>query len=209
MIRTILAALALVGAVVFNTAFAAEIPPPALPNIDSVTPSLKASPITNAKLGTLEVHFEKTTLLDVRQSVRLGTIQHHGDAGGSQYWLCYAISHHDRTERLWLSSGELGGFNHSIEAFYVADHSRKEKPTSSCPELPANFTPVSLLNSLWIGTSSKQLVELLGNPTAIIDNWWIYSYSGKAGTLDRLAIFAARIKHGKIVILSESQVTTN
>lgn len=185
------------------------IPPPAMPNMDHLTSTLTAPPISKIILGKLVVGLELTTLGEVKKSAGVGEIQHKGDAGGSEDWLCYTTSFRGQPERIWISSGELGGPEHAIGSFYAAT-GNKEK-SAHCPELPAQLRPVSLGNPLWLGSSPDQLKDLFGKPSMKSDGWWVYSYSGKvpANGFDRLAILGVRILNGKVVGLFVSQATTD
>jgi hypothetical protein len=67
-------------------------PPPKMPNMDHLTPTLAAPPISKAILGKLVIAFELTTLDEVQKSAGIGAIKHMGDAGGSEDWLCYTVT---------------------------------------------------------------------------------------------------------------------
>jgi hypothetical protein len=185
--------------------------PPQMPDLDNLSPTLVSSPVSTVLLGALTVEFERTTLADIQKSASAGVINHKGDAGDSQYWICYSLPPGDQPERIWLSSGELGGPHHAVDTFHAEINYNAIKPTLSCPELPRESRPVSLGNSLWLGASSERLEKVVGEPSAKIGSWWFYSYSGRApiAGFDRLAIFGAQILNDKIVRLYESQVTTN
>jgi hypothetical protein len=126
-----------------------DIFPPKHPDLNDLPSTLKSVPVTEVTLGTLPVEFEITSLLDVQKATKIGRIVHRGDAGESEYALCYTIAFGSGQERIWLSSGELGGPEHSIESFYAEAGSNIA--SNSCPPLPTKLRPVSLSNSLWLG----------------------------------------------------------
>lgn len=186
-------------------------PPPKMPNMDNLPSTLTSPPTSKVLLGKLVVEFERTTLGEVQKSAGVGSIQHRGDAGDSEDWLCYTTLSREQPERIWISSGELGGSNHTVGSFYAAVSSKATKGSAHCPELPAQLRPVSLGNALWLGSSLDQLKELFGEPSTKRGNWWFYSYSGKvpANGFDQIAILGVRVTNGKIVALFASQATTN
>lgn len=186
------------------------IPPPTMPNMNHIPSKLTAPATSKVLLGKLIVELELTTLGEVQKSAGVGAIQHMGDAGGSEDWLCYTTSLRGQSERIWISSGELGGSEHAVDSFYaVANTNSKE--SAHCPELPARLRPVSLGSPIWLGSSPHQLNALYGEPSMKSSGWWFYSYSGKVPVngFDRLAILGAHVINGKIVGLFVSQATTN
>lgn len=187
------------------------VPPPKMPNIDHLHPTLKSPPISKIIMGKLVLELELTTLNEVKKSASAGVIQHMGDAGGSEYWLCYSTSLRRQPERIWVSSGELGGSEHAVGIFYAEAGSEMTRGSADCPGLPLWLRPVSFGNSLWLGSSPEQLKELFGKPSAKMGNWWFYSYSGKAPLVgfDQLSILGVGISNGKVVGLFVSQATTN
>lgn len=184
------------------------VPPPQLPNIDNLTPTLGASPIRNIRLGKLSIVLEHTTLHDIQELAEVGTIHRRGDAGGNESWICFTIVSGAMRERVWLASGELGGPEHSIDSFYASVS--LEPPSSSCPELPARLRPVSLGDTVWLGAEPRELRHLSSKPSGMVGDWQFYSYSGKVPSgFERLAIFGVHVSRSRIDALYESQVTTN
>lgn len=186
------------------------VPPPNRPDMDRLKWSQTSPPVTGVMVGELEVTFERTTLSEVRESVGVGVIQHRGDAGDSEAWLCYTLSSAGQTERLWISSSELGGSERVVGNFYAVIEDQAQS-SANCPELPERFRPVSLDNSLWLDSSVSLLEERLGKPSAQNEGWWFYLYSGKvqSSSFDLTSTFAVHISNGKITRLYASQTTTN
>jgi hypothetical protein len=186
------------------------LPPPKIPSMNHLPSTLSAPPASKIIFGELIVEFERTTLNEVEKAAGAGVIQHRGDAGDSENWLCYRTSLHGRQEHIWISSGELGGSKHTVGSVYASTVDRVKKSVD-CPILPAQLRPVSLGNQLWLGSSPDQLKEILGAPSAKNGDWLLYSYIGKASAngLDRLAILGVRFRDGRAVDLFISQATTN
>jgi hypothetical protein len=196
--------------------------PPELPNIDDLRPTLRVSPVSNVLLGTLVIKFESTTLDDILDAAGAGEINHRGDAGDSQSWICYTLPFGDEAERVWFSSGELGGPDNQIDSFYASKADKGESSTS-CPELPVRLRPASLSRGPWLGARSDLLDRRLGKPSATMNGWRFYSYTGpKKGVsidpatgkstkkeFEQLGILGVHIRDGKIVGLFESQITTD
>jgi hypothetical protein len=197
-----------------NAAFANKLtPPPQLPNMNEVQSTLKSSPVSNVVLGRFNVEFEQTTLTDIQKAADVGVIQHRGDAGGSEYWLCYTVSSHQLPHRIWISSGELGGSEHFIEHVFAVAIKKGAKASSSCPALPPQLMPPATDKALWLGANTRQLTKSFGTPSAMLGDWQIYLYTGKVSTnrvtYEREAILGAKVSNGTIVGLFESQITTN
>jgi hypothetical protein len=182
-----------------------------MPTIDNLKPTLTTPPTSTVLLGSLKLEFERTTLTEIRKAVGVGEIGHRGDAGDSEYWLCYSISSRRRAERIWISSGELGGDEHVMDGFYVEPIQGTNKALRQCPALPVRFRPVSLENSLWLGANTAQLQARFGEPSARIDGWLLYAYLGKvpANGLDQIATLSVRVSGGKVTGLSMRQVSTD
>lgn len=192
-------------------------PPPVLPSDsrwDKIPTSSKKSPVGKIALGKFTVELESTSLLEVQKIAGVGKIQHRGDAGDSEYWICYTTSYKAKPQRIWFSSGEMGGDDHIIQSFHAKAGLKK---TESCPQLPGNLEPVSLDNSLWLGSSWAKVRTLFGKPSAKYGNWWIFSYAEKvyqrheeqAEQFDLRASLEVEVKDGRVFSLSQSQLTSN
>lgn len=72
-------------------AYSADIsPPPRFPLEVAPKATMKAAPVSLIKIGRISVIFDKTTLGEAIKEIGAGKIQHQGDAGESEYWICYA-----------------------------------------------------------------------------------------------------------------------
>src|SRR5271154_36263 len=72
------------GAAAANT-----LEPPARPDEVRGEGTLKVQPAVGIRMGGLFVRFETTTLSELLGFANAGAIGHHGDAGGSEYFVCY------------------------------------------------------------------------------------------------------------------------
>lgn len=165
-------------------------------------------------MGALRVLFEMTSLEDVRRVATTGTISHRGDAGESEYWLCYTRLGANPVQRVWVtSSGEMGGRQH-----FVTNVSATVLPngaaTTECPPLPKRLEPLSLKNYLWLGTTRKQVTTKLGTPSFQQGGWSTYDYEGKvAGNcegseFDLSASLLLHFRNGRVTALQIGQITS-
>ena len=179
--------------------------PPKLPNLDKIPATLPYPPVTKVILGKLIIEFEQTPLGKAQRLAGTGIIQHRGDAADSEDFICFTSG----SQRVWFSSGELGGSQHIIDAFYASASNSALKDSRFCPELSQQLRPISL-GKIWLGASQENLKNWLGEPSTKRDGWWLYSYSGKVNQdFDEVAIMGARVVHGKVVALFASKSTTN
>jgi hypothetical protein len=140
----------------------------------TVSATLTVDPAQKIQIGAITAKFEKTTLGEILNTVGAGAIEHAGDAGGSQYWLCYSLPN----QRVWLiSHGEMGGSDHALTQVQAISLNSISKD-KTCPELPRRFHSISM-NFGWLGSTKDQFLKALGQPSGKIDGRYIYYYSGK------------------------------
>ena len=194
----------------FSPIFAAS-PPPSLP-VESISWKARSmeKPAAGLHLGPLKVDFERTTLARVLAAVGKGTIQHQGDAAGSEYWLCYTI---DGSQRLWfVASAEMGSGERVTEV--AAQQTKLVKGSPDCPALPSKLQPVSLQHGLWIGASDEVALQALGTPSNSKDAWRYFDYEAKVKGdcppegLDITNWLAYKLDNGKVVTVVAGQVTS-
>jgi hypothetical protein len=183
---------------------------PELPDLQGVPSTLKTPPIVEVTLGGLILSFENTTLDDVRRLAGAGEILHRGDAGASEYQLCYKTLLDKKTARIYLLSGELGGSEHSLGSFYAELDGGDTKGLIDCPSLPEKLKPLLLNHLPFLGGAADQLERLWGEPSAKRGDWLLYSYSGRLdNNFDRMMVLGVRVQKGRIVGFYFSQATTN
>lgn len=163
----------------FSVAFGATaaVPPPK-EAFDAVgwPASLKEAPSESLTLGTFVIQFEKTTLAQVMSEASIGTIAHQGDAGGSEYWLCY--SQPSAGVRIWIiSNSEMGGNEHAVTGV-VAEQLKTVRSSKDCPALPVQLQPPSLANQLWLGTMDLEIQSVLGMPSHQAGAWRTFDFQG-------------------------------
>lgn len=151
-----------------------EPPPPTNERI-TVSATLKVDPIQEIRIGSFKAQFEKTTLGEILDALGIGSIQHAGDAGGSQYWICYSSPN----QRIWLiSHGEMGGSDHALTQVQAISTRSTSPGNAACPQIPIRFQSVSM-NFGWIGTSQEKFLKAPGQPSGKQDGLFIYYYAGK------------------------------
>ncbi len=147
--------------------------PPPEGLVRSVPATLQKDPVRQIRLGKFTATFERTTLDEIRKAVRAGSIDHAGEAGGSQYWICYSLP----GQRVWLiSNGEMGGPDHVLTQVHAVSGSGFRR-TAACPLLPKRFRPV-LFDFGWLGSGRKRILKTLGAPSGTPGNLLIYLYEG-------------------------------
>jgi hypothetical protein len=208
---------ALIVALVFFVAASviAATPPPNGPpwTVIDWPATLDKSPSTGISLGKLRIRFEMTTLEQVRFAISSGEIAQQGDAAGSVSWLCYTDIEHGQTERLWITSGEMGG-----NTFVTGMSARilpEAKPSAACPLLPKQFRPVSLDAAVWLGSSDQALHQALGAPSHDANSWREYDFRSKIpsdgkceGGYDFENWLSTKSKDGRVIAIAAGQVTS-
>ncbi len=195
----------------FTCAFGESSVPPPARHIISVPATVKKDPVLKVRIGKVVANFEKTTLDEIRNAIRAGSINHSGEAGGSQYWLCYSLPR----QRIWfISNGEMGGPEHVLTQVHAISGTGLQA-SSPCPSLPQEFQRVSF-DFGWIGTAENYLLKTLGKPSGKRGPKYIYYYEGKKpATSDGQAVewdvtgyIEAKIVNSKIASLYVSHVTS-
>jgi hypothetical protein len=187
----------------------APVPPPNRPDAITAKPTLKAKPATRLALGRFQIELERTTLYDVVEAAKVGTIAHRGAAGTSTYWLCFTDTEARRHERLWLLSGEMGGPKRSITGVAAERVPEGTKASMDCPQLPPVMRPASLDKGVWIGMTETALRQKLGKPSATNGEWLTFLYAGKTAKFDAQSVLEVLARDGKVQALSVSNVTSN
>jgi hypothetical protein len=187
--------------------------PPATNDIISIDATLKVDPVRKIQIGKFIAGFESTTLDEIRKFLGTGSIDHSGDAGSSQYWLCYSLP----GQRVWfISHGEMGGSTHVLTQVRVISTDPKKVENKSCPTLPPEVKPIQF-DFGWIGTTKESLIDSLGQPSGIDGNALIYYYQGKKTATysgvhadwDVLGYVKVIFENNKIISIYASHITSN
>jgi hypothetical protein len=166
--------IAILSPLCLNTLAETSEPPPPIDEKITVNATLKVDPVQGIQIGSIIAKFEKTTLGEILKTVGVGSIEHAGEAGDSQYWLCYSLP----SQRVWfISHGEMGGPDHALtQVQAISTKSTSESKT--CPTLPIRFQSISM-NFGWIGSTKDNLLKALGQPSKKQDGRYYFYYLGK------------------------------
>ncbi|MDR3525804.1 MAG: hypothetical protein P4L57_00890 [Rhizomicrobium sp.] len=164
-------------------------------------------------LGKFRVVFEKTTLAEVAAKAGGGRIKHRGDAGESEYWLCYRFNEGRATREVSVTaSGEMGGPDHAVGSVVVKDKASGE---TDCPYLPAKLLPVKTDLGLGLGARLEDFLRPLGKPVWYDRNsamWMLERQTHLAGSPEAWSVsqsIKVEFHDGKAATLSLDQVTSN
>lgn len=183
--------------------------PPGTSEIITVPATLECDPIQEIHIGSVKAEFEKTTLGETLNAIGIGSIQHAGDAGGYQEWLCYSLP----SQRIWLISSEMGGGRLTqVQAISTRSTSRGN---AACPQIPTRFQLI-FMNFGWLGTTQENLLKSRGQPSGRKDGRLMYFFAGKKPGLyggqsvewDVTSYVEAVIVDNKVSSLYASHVTS-
>jgi hypothetical protein len=224
----------LVSGYVLAAAVATDTSPPTLDEAISRAPAAwraTSSPVDGLTLGETHIEFEKTTLSDIRGSVKSGVIRHQGDAGKSVYWLCYsgvgtpegvddpgAMTNNGANiggARIWIeSSGEMGGPDHAVTTV-VVKRIPKSDPTAECPEPSKEFRSLTFANGLRLGATRASLESQFAGVLVNRGNQSFIGYQSKVvgdgkcdGEFDRLNSLVLVFQSDKLESIYANQVTS-
>ncbi|WP_266156907.1 hypothetical protein [Dyella silvatica] len=190
----------------------AAMPPPVPPLTEiSWKAASREAPSEGFALGSAIVRFEKTTLGEIAAAVSEGVIDHQGDAGESEYWLCY--SRPREGQRIWIvSSGEMGGADHLVTGF-VAEQLPAVAGTTDCPALPATTAVVLSGHKGWLGMSTMDVRKHFGVPSHESGAWQAFNYAEKLegvcdGAGDRTNWLLIKQADGRVQTIVAGQVTS-
>ena len=204
--------ISLSGLMCLAAAATATTPPPSPPRdtMDWKAVSREA-PSDGFVLGSLVVGFEKTRLDQIIAATGKGAIDHRGDAGESEYWLCYSLP--DQGQRLWVvSSGEMGGRDHLVTGL-VAEQLGAVGSTGDCPALPAKTTVALSGHKGWLGMTAKDVDRRFGTPSYDMGAWRVFDFRAKlrgvcGGEGDRANWLWTRQVNDQVQTIIAGQVTS-
>ena len=193
--------------------------PPSRPEEVRGEGTLKVQPAVGIQMGRQFVRFEQSTLADILKAAGRGLIAHHGDASGSEYFLCYTKPTGPLSFRVWvISNGEMGGPAHSVTEIVAHRVEAATAANEECPPLPRHLQPVALDRGIWIGTTRDQLRRKFGPESAARDDGWlVYNFlgalpgriGGERVSWDVTNTLEARVRNGRVDALRASRVTSN
>lgn len=204
--------ISLVGLMCFAVAATATNPPPSPPQDTMNWKALsREAPSDGFLLGSMLVGFEKTTLGEIIAATGKGAIDHRGDAGDSEYWLCYSLP--NQAQRIWVvSSGEMGGKDHLVTGL-VAEQLRAAGGTEDCPALPAKTTVALAGHKGWLGMTAKDVARRFGTPSHEMGAWQVFYFREKlrgvcGGEGERVNWLWIRQANGHVQTIIAGQVTS-
>jgi hypothetical protein len=159
-------------------------------------------------MGGFDVLYEKTPLGEIKSTIGSGQIKHQGDAAESTYWLCYTT----QEERIWISSGEMGGTENAV--LNVAVVSGEFKANKDCPMLPQSFQPVTFNNGLWVRATEDSSLQMMGRPSHLEGQWLSFDYADKEMGFckpwgaDVMNWANVKVRNGHVVAIHAGQVTS-
>ena len=185
------------------------VPPPTLPQ-DPIVPSANSPAnldVSVLHLGRLVVALERTPMRDVQREIGGGVFDEQGDGGDWRTWLCYTSPH---AQRVWLISTQTGS-GEFVTGFVVARDATAE-PTSHCPALPAQYSPVVLEPDIRLGSSQQSLERRFGASESA-DDWRLYRHI-QSSNHDSLHFdishwLAVQYENGQVVSIAAHKSTTN
>jgi hypothetical protein len=207
--------------------YSQNLPPPKYSytnEINQAKPTLRERPAAIFLLGKYPIYFEKTTLQQILDTMKVGQITQQGDAGYDIYWLCYTDPNPNSPQRLWIiSDAEMACEKHCVT--YVIVQSIKEKSISikGSPKLPHAFRSALFYNGVHIGVTKVELINILGQPSASTKDWLKFHYEGKIphenydstkvqsemGESTECNSLVVKVLDGKIVVLYASKITAD
>jgi hypothetical protein len=173
----------------------------------SVSATTSHDPVVPLRMGSMEVTLEKTSLKEVQSTIGAGTIYSHGDASEALAWLCYTVSTSNPKQRLWLSSGEMGGLK-IIDGVAAEVIPTNVNPSADCPELPQRYLPLRFANGIWLGAPEERFQKSFGKVKKVKDAR-AYIYIGKDGEYDVIGSLNIRFKNSASVAIFANHVTSN
>jgi hypothetical protein len=205
------------NALLFVTAAAATLPPVVNESISESEKSWRATtkPSEGLTMGRLKIQFEKTTLPEVLSAIKLGSIQHQGDAGDSVSWLCYTALTHGYNARIWIeSSDEMGGPGEAVTDVAIQKITDGRSP-ADCPILPKQYEPLSFNNGVWLGTPNGTVKNVFPSGLLRSGQLAFIGYQGKVaddghcdGGYDLLNSLYLTFKAGLVIAMDAGQVTS-
>lgn len=204
--------------VAVSSAAAQTLEPPPRPEEVRGEGTLKIQPAVGIQMGQQFIRFERTTLDDVLKAVGRGSIAHHGDAAGSEYFLCYTGPSKALPFRVWvISNSEMGGPTHAVTEVVAHRVEAAGAAADGCPFLPRHLQPGALDRGIWIGSAQDELRRKLGPESATREGEWLVfnflgTVPGRAGSetvnFDVTNILEARIRNGRIEAITASRITS-
>ena len=182
------------------------VPPPVLPSLTPTDTNRIAIEVMH--VGRLIVRFEHTPMLAARNEIGTGVFDEQGDGADWESWLCYTVG---TSQRLWLTTGRLGGSGEFATGFTLMRDAQAEAG-EHCPALPEAFTTIVLEPDIRLGMRVSEVERRFGAAEER-DGWRLYQ---RLEVSDRdnmhrevTHTLAFRIENGRVTAIEASRSTTN
>ncbi|MFT4074906.1 MAG: hypothetical protein QM647_05175 [Asticcacaulis sp.] len=142
--------------------------------IGSISTSRDELGPVGARMGVISILLGDTKLTDVSRAIGSGSVMQQGDAGDALRYLCYTLKGNGTSERLWLTSSELGGGEYINGLTLIAIKATPD--TDRCPSIDRSTWVVTLDNGMTIGMDQDSLIQKLGEPSKRAGNFMAYRY---------------------------------
>jgi hypothetical protein len=124
-------------------------------------------------VGKVRILLEDTELSDVAKLLRAATGRR-GDAGDYVEWLCFQGTDSGGRFAMWLESDEIaGGVTDGIAVSRLTIGARVDR---RCRVLHPNETVVTNPKPIGLGMKRKDVIQLLGNPSATDGNTMVFEH---------------------------------
>lgn len=155
--------------------------------------------VSKLQVSDMTVVLEKNEMTEIQRRFS-GTFGTEGDAADALEWLCLIGSDTAGPWVLWVESGEMDAG--TVGSFQWRRVSRNSKFDDRCATLPKDNGGVALPIALKLGTSSANVLQVLGQPTLRRGDTLFYVHehegSDKKGEFTALNTLAVVVRDGRV-----------
>jgi hypothetical protein len=148
-----------------------------LPGFEEEAKSVKPNELVSAlQINHQHISLEQTTLAELGKQYR-AEIGHQGDASEFLQWVCLTGMTDGQRWVLWLESGEIHGGN--LGGFQLRRIGGQVKLDTRCRTINAPASISTMPNMLTVGMRERDVVKVLGTPTARKPNFLYFEHHRK------------------------------
>ncbi len=156
----------------------------------------------------LGMQLEKHTLSDVKARMGEQAVVQRGETAGLEFSLCYSGA--DGTVVQFLSNGEMGGSEHSLSSFIVAQSEKAAavRAPNGCRKSELIHSAIPVLGKFSLGTKKADLLSFLGKPERDSSGETVFSFSSmvKKGVVEMDLLQTVKLKFDQKLRLIRAQV---